>query len=58
MTLQTAPTPADIEKLANLIGRISEFIADHKDTVAEVDVNPLICAGSRIMAVDALIVKS
>jgi acyl-CoA synthetase (NDP forming) len=50
--------PVDIEKLADLVGRVSEFIADHRDTVAEIDVNPLICAGSRIMAVDALIVKA
>ena len=47
--------PVDLEKLADLVGRVSEFIADHRDAVAEVDVNPLICAGSHIMAVDALI---
>jgi len=47
----------DEEKLADIIVRLSEFAADHKDTIAELDVNPLICAGSRIVAVDALIVK-
>ncbi|MCX7381567.1 MAG: acetate--CoA ligase family protein [Alphaproteobacteria bacterium] len=50
--------PVDIEALADLIGRVSEFIADHRDTVAEIDINPLICAGSRILAVDALIYRS
>jgi acyl-CoA synthetase (NDP forming) len=49
--------PVDVEALADLVGRVSEFIADHKDTVAEIDVNPLICVGSRILAVDALIYR-
>jgi acyl-CoA synthetase (NDP forming) len=50
--------PVDLEALADLVGRVSEFIADHCETVAEIDVNPLICAGARILAVDALIYKS
>ncbi len=50
--------PVDIEALADLVGRVSEFIADHRDSVAEIDVNPLICAGPRILAVDALIYKA
>jgi acetyl-CoA synthetase len=33
-------------------------VADHRDIVAEVDINPLICAGSDIVAVDGLIVKA
>jgi len=49
--------PVDQNKLANIIVRLSEFIDDQQDIVAELDVNPLICAGSRIVAVDALIVK-
>ena len=49
--------PVDIDALADIVCRVSEFISDHRDTVAEIDVNPLICAGSRILAVDALIVK-
>jgi acyl-CoA synthetase (NDP forming) len=49
--------PVDMERLADLVGRISEFIDDQRDLVAEIDVNPLICAGDRILAVDALIVK-
>jgi hypothetical protein len=44
-------------KLAEVIVRLSEFAADQKERIAELDVNPLICAGSRIVAVDALIVK-
>ncbi len=49
--------PVDLDRLAGIICRVAEFIADHRDTVAEIDVNPLICAGSKILAVDALIVK-
>ncbi len=46
----------DIQQLAQVISDVSRFAADHRDTVAELDVNPLICAGDRITAVDALIV--
>jgi acetyl-CoA synthetase len=49
--------PVDEAKLADIIVRLSEFAADQKGRIAELDVNPLICAGSRIVAVDALIVK-
>ena len=46
----------DIGRLAQIVSDVSRFAADHRDTVAELDVNPLICAGDRITAVDALIV--
>ncbi|MGE0415904.1 MAG: acetate--CoA ligase family protein [Acetobacteraceae bacterium] len=46
----------DLQRLAEVISRVSRFAADHRDSVAELDVNPLICAGDRITAVDALIV--
>ena len=49
--------PVDLPALAEVITRIGQFIADHADSVAELDVNPLICAGRRILAVDALIVR-
>ena len=48
----------NIDKLADVICRISRFAADHRDTIGELDVNPLICAGDRIIAVDALIVPA
>lgn len=47
----------DRDALAGVICRIGEFIADHREVIAEIDVNPLIAAGERILAVDALIVK-
>jgi acetyl-CoA synthetase len=46
----------DRDRLAEIICRVSEFAADQADIIAELDVNPLICAGTRITAVDALIV--
>ncbi len=49
--------PVDLDKLSDIIVRLSEFAADQKARITELDVNPLICAGGRITAVDALIVK-
>lgn len=48
----------DRAKLAEIIARFSEFIADHAETLQEVDINPLICGAERIVAVDALIVRA
>ena len=50
--------PVNLDKLADVIARVSEFAADQQGRIAELDVNPLICAGERIIAVDALIAKS
>ena len=47
----------DRRRLAEVIAAVSRFAADHRDAIAELDVNPLIGAGARIVAVDALIVK-
>jgi len=49
--------PVDQDKLAEVMVRLAELADDQKDLIAELDVNPLICSGGRIMAVDALIVK-
>ena len=47
----------DRAKFADVVVRLSEFLADQQDLVAELDVNPLICTTDRIMAVDALIIR-
>jgi len=47
--------PVDLDRLADVICRVSRFAADHRDVITELDLNPLICAGDRITAVDALI---
>lgn len=48
----------DIDALSKVISDLSVFIAEQREEVAEFDVNPLICSGSRIFAVDALISQS
>lgn len=45
----------DLDILADTIARVSHFLADNADMVRELDVNPLICVGSEICAVDALV---
>ncbi|NYT63255.1 acetate--CoA ligase family protein [Alcaligenaceae bacterium] len=49
--------PIAIDRLAEVISRVSQLIADHGEQIQEIDVNPLICSHDRIVAVDALIVK-
>jgi acetyl-CoA synthetase len=46
-----------IPALAEIVARLGEFAADHADAIEEIDINPLICDGERILAVDALIVR-
>ena len=48
----------DLDALSDVIVRLSEFADDQKNVIAELDVNPLICAGGRVIAVDALIVRA
>ena len=47
----------DVARLAEIVARFSELAADASAAVAEMEINPLISAGDRIVAVDALIVK-
>jgi acyl-CoA synthetase (NDP forming) len=47
----------ELPALCDIVCRAAEFIADQSDRVTEFDLNPLICAGSEIIAVDALVVK-
>jgi len=48
----------NLSALCDIVCRASEFIADQCRLVSEFDLNPLICAGSDITAVDALIVRA
>jgi len=51
--------PCDIDALATLIAQVSEYAAAHKDSLKELDLNPVIVYGERqgVMAVDAVIVE-
>lgn len=49
--------PVDVPALAKILADFSRFVADHADTIEEIDVNPLICTGESITAVDALVVR-
>jgi acyl-CoA synthetase (NDP forming) len=50
--------PSDVEGLVDLLVAVSCFAADHRDTVAEIDLNPVIvhARGQGLSVVDALIV--
>jgi acetate---CoA ligase (ADP-forming) len=50
--------PSDVEALVDLLVAVSCFAADHRDTVTEIDLNPVIVhtRGQGLSVVDALIV--
>ena len=50
--------PVDRAALAETVVRVSEFLAHHADQVAELDINPVICRGNQVTAVDALIIST
>ena len=47
----------NVARLAEIVCRFSELAADAGAAVREMEINPLICSGDRIVAADALIVK-
>jgi acetate---CoA ligase (ADP-forming) len=51
--------PADTDALVDLMARLSQFVADHGEAIAEIDLNPVIVhpRGEGVSVVDALIVK-
>ena len=49
--------PVDLDGLAAIIGRFSELAADQAALVSDIDVNPVICDGDGIVAVDALMIR-
>jgi acyl-CoA synthetase (NDP forming) len=51
--------PADIDALADVMTRLSQFAVDHADTIGEIDLNPVIVhgKGAGVAIVDALIIK-
>jgi acetate---CoA ligase (ADP-forming) len=49
--------PVELGPVADAVCRVSELIADQREAIAEIDVNPLICGPAGAVAVDALIVR-
>jgi acetyl-CoA synthetase len=51
--------PADTDALVELMVQLSQFAADHADTIKEIDLNPVLvhARGKGVSVVDALIVK-
>jgi acyl-CoA synthetase (NDP forming) len=49
--------PSDIAALADSLARLSAIAAEHRDHIAEIDVNPIIVGPSSCLAVDALVVR-
>lgn len=47
----------DVDRIAEIVARVSELAAGHRDAIAEIDINPLVCRPDNIVAVDALLVK-
>ena len=50
-------TSINLDRLAEIVARVSELIADPGNALAEIDINPLICTGDDIRSVDAMIIK-
>jgi hypothetical protein len=49
--------PVQIDRLAEIIVAVSELATDFADTIAEIDINPIICSPGRTIAVDGLIIR-
>jgi hypothetical protein len=47
-----------LDRLADILVRVSELAADQQAMIAELDINPIICSGSTLTAVDALLVRA
>ena len=47
----------NMHRLADILVRLSEFAEDQAGNIIEADINPIVCSGDDLIAVDALIVR-
>jgi len=47
----------DLDSLINCIQSIANFVETHKDTLIELDINPLAANATKTIALDALIIE-
>jgi acyl-CoA synthetase (NDP forming) len=47
--------PVDVDRVADVVARVSELLADHPDSIEELDLNPLAVSDGAVVAVDALV---
>ena len=50
--------PVALDALADAVARLSELAADHRERLAEMEVNPIVARADRVVAVDALVVTA
>ncbi|MDB2407953.1 acetate--CoA ligase family protein [Jannaschia sp.] len=49
--------PANIDAIVDAVLKLQNFVTDHADQIAEIEVNPLICTKDRAIIADTLLVK-
>ncbi len=48
---------ANIDAIVDTVLKLQNFVTDHADEIAEIEINPLICTKDRAIIADALLVK-
>ena len=48
---------ANIDAIVDAVLKLQDFVSDHADEIAEIEINPLICTKDRAMIADTLLVK-
>ena len=49
--------PASIDAIVDAVLKLQNFVADHANQIAEIEINPLICTKDRAIIADTLLVK-
>ena len=49
--------PANMDAIVDAVLKLQDFVIDHAEEIAEIEINPLICTKTRAIVADALLVK-